>query len=173
MKKIILFCVLSIFITSSMFSQTSKWGVSYSMEFTNAEINVGSLSVEDSFNVNNINIHYSILSWSSAFQIGPLVSLRFGKIDGESFDDIQVGLNLGYNFTDKFAVVMDTYKVLNNDLDDHNIYVFKPAVEYNFSGNISAALGYAKYAYGGDWRENNGVDEINTGGMLLGLKYKF
>jgi len=47
-----------------------------------------------------------------------LVSLRFGKIDGESFDDIQVGLNLGYNFSDKFAVVMDTYKVLNSDLDD-------------------------------------------------------
>ena len=68
---------------------------------------------------------------------------------------------------------MDTYKVLNNDLEDHHIYVLKPALEYNFSGKISAALGYAKYAYGGDWRENNGVDEINTGGLLLGVKYKF
>ena len=172
MKKTILLCLVFTFVTSSIFSQTSKWGISYSMEFTNSKISIGGQSFEESFNVNNLNVHYSILSWSSAFQVGPLVSLRFGKIDGQSFDDFQVGLNLGYNFSDKFAIVMDTYKVLNSDLDDHHIYVFKPAAEYNFSGNISAALGYVKYAYGGNWREINGVD-VKTGGLLLGLKYKF
>ena len=172
MKKTILLCLVFTFISSLIFSQTSKWGVSYSMEFTNTEISIQNQPIEESFNVNNLNIHYSILSWSSAFQVGPLVSLRFGKIDGQSFDDFQIGLNLGYNFSDKFAFVMDTYKVLNNDLDDHHIYVFKPAAEYNFSGNISAVLGYVNYVYGGSWRDNNQVD-VKTNGLLLGLKYKF
>lgn len=173
MKKTVLLCLAFTFISSLIFSQTSKWGVSYSMEFTKVEISGGGQTFEESFNVNNLNIHYSILSWSSAFQVGPLVSFRFGKIDGGSFDDFQIGLNLGYNFSGKFALVMDTYKVLNNELDDHHIYVFKPAGEYNFSGNISATMGYVKYAYGGNWREINGVDNIKTGGLLLGLKYKF
>ena len=172
MKKLLFIATLSVLSLSAGHSQTSKWGLSYAAEFTNTEIKGFGETVSADFTVNNLNIHYSILSWASDFQIGPLVSMRFGSIEGESFSDFQVGLNLGYNF-DKFAVVMDTYKVFQNELDDHNIWVFKPALEYSFTESIAAVLGYAKYAYTGDWRENNGIDSINTGGLLLGVKYKF
>ena len=171
MKNLVFTLLLSVITLSSASSQTSKWGLSYTAEFTNVEIKAFGETADVDFTVSNINIHYSLLSWASEFQIGPLVSMRFGSIEGESFSDFQIGLNLGYNF-DKFAIVMDTYKVFQNDLDDHNIWVFKPAVEYSFTESIAGALGYAKYAYTGDWRENNGI-EINTGGLLLGLKYKF
>lgn len=172
MKNFFLILILSVASISSINSQTSKWGLSYAAEFTKAEIKAFGETASADFTVNNINIHYSILSWASDFQIGPLVSMRFGSVDGESFSDFQVGLNLGYNF-DKFALVMDTYKVFQNDLEDHNIWVFKPALEYSVTESIAAVLGYAKYGYTGDWRENNGIDEINTGGLLVGVKYKF
>lgn len=171
MKKFILFiAVFAVFNIS--YSQTSKWGLSYTAEFTKSEISGGGETLSVDFTVNNINLHYSVLSWANPFQIGPLVSMRFGSIEGESFSDFQLGLNLGYNFSDSFAVVMDTYKVFD-EIDDHSIFVFKPAAEYKFSSSIAAQLGYHKYAYGGDMRKNNGIEDMKAGGLLLGLKYKF
>lgn len=172
MKKIFLSIItLFVFLLQSN-AQTSKWGLSYAAEFTKAKVSSGSQSIDDNFTVNNINLHYSILSWASDFQIGPLASMRFGSVDGESFSDFQIGLNLGYNFSDTVAIVMDTYKVFD-DIDDHNIFVFKPALEIKFGGKIAAQLGYHKYAYGGSWRADNNIDKLSGGGLLLGLKYKF
>lgn len=164
--------LIVLFFTFNSFSQTSKWGISYAAEFTKGELSIGGETITENFTVNNLNVHYSILSWANPFQIGPLVSMRFGSVDGESFSDFQIGLNLGYNFNESFAVVMDTYKVFD-DIDDHNIFVIKPALEYSFINNLAFQLGFAKYLYGGDWRDDNGIDELSAGGLLLGLKYKF
>lgn len=158
--------------TTNVLSQTSKWGLSYAAEFTKIEASGLGITSSQNITISNVNLHYSFLSWANPFQIGPLVSMRFGSIEGESFSDFQIGLNLGYNFSDSFAIVMDTYKVFD-DIDDHNIFVFKPSAEFSFNSNLAAQLGYAKYAYGGDWRKNTGLDELKAGGLLLGLKYKF
>ena len=168
MKKVCLFLLL---VTSFVsFSQTSKWGVSYAAEFITTKIEISNQTVEADFTTHNFNVHYSILDWSNDFQIGPLVSLRTGNIEGESFSDFQIGLNLGYNF-DKIAIVMDTYKVFT-DIDNHGIWVFKPGVEVNFN-QLALTVGYSTFAYTGSFREDSGIDKITTGGLLLGIKYKF
>ena len=172
MRKQLLTLIAVLAISTQLNSQTSKWGLSYAAEFTKIEIAGMGQSYDESLTVNNVNLHYSILSWANPFQIGPLVSMRFGSADGESFSDFQVGLNLGYNFSDSFALVMDTYKVFD-DIDDHGIFVFKPALEFMLGGKLGAQLGYAKYAYSGDYRENIGADTFKAGGLLVGLKYKF
>ena len=171
MKKLFLLTSLSILFTFSSYSQTSKWGVSITQEFTKIELSAFGETLKDDLGVTNLNVHYSILSWANDFQIGPLVAMRFYSLDGESGSDFQLGLNLGYNFTKSFAIVMDTYKVFD-DIDDHSIFVFKPAIEITSKkGNIAGQLGYANYSYGGSYSKQ--FDTFKAGGLLLGLKYKF
>ena len=171
MKKLFLLTLLSILFTFSSYSQTSKWGVSYAAEFMKYDIsptNIGNL--DGKFTIHNLNIHYSLLDWSNDFQIGPLVSYRFLTQDGETNGDFQVGLNLGYNMG-KVAIVVDTYKVFDSSIDDHNIFIIKPALEYSFSGNVALALGYSKFLYGGSYSKQ--FNTFKAGGLLLGVKYKF
>ena len=75
MKKIIL--ILFLFMSLNSYSQTDKWGVSYSLSFDKFK----DTNNNDSHNitVHNINIHYSVLSWASKFQFGPLISIRTFK----------------------------------------------------------------------------------------------
>ena len=171
-KLLILSMVLTLLGSMTLTSQTSKWGASYAAEFTKYNLEAGEYGDSDGWTMHNINVHYSVLSWASQFQIGPLVSYRFVTIEGENFSDLQVGINLGYNFSDKIAIVMDTYKVLD-DIDDHSIVVVKPALEINISDQIAGQIGYHKYLYGGTWRADIGLDEMSAGGLLIGIKYKF
>lgn len=176
-KRIILLIIIT---TSFTYSQNRKWGLSYAAEFTNYKItDIYSSSLEGDFTMHNINLHYNFTSWASPFQIGPLLSYRFAEIkyddsyDIETVDDFQVGLNLGINLSNTFAFVVDTYKVLNDDNDDHNIFVVKPSLELGFSDKIFMVAGYSNYIYTGSWRENVGIDEMKANAFLLGLKYKF
>jgi len=169
MKQLFLFFFM--LLTFSSYSQTSKWGVSVTHEFTKIEASALGQTAKEDLGVTNLNVHYSILSWANNFQIGPLVAMRFYSLEGESGSDFQLGLNLGYNFTTSFAIVMDTYKVFD-DIDDHSIFVFKPAIEITTKkGNLAGQLGYAKYSYGGSYTKQ--FDTFKAGGLLVGLKYKF
>jgi hypothetical protein len=171
MKKIFLLSLFTILLTFSSYSQTSKWGVSVTHEFTKIEASAFGITEKEDLGVTNLNVHYSILSWASDFQIGPLVAMRFYSLDGESGSDFQLGLNLGYNFSKSFAIVMDTYKVFD-DIDDHSIFVFKPALEITSKkGSLAGQIGYAKYSYGGSYSKQ--FDTLKAGGLLVGLKYKF
>ena len=180
MKKLFLVSFLSILFTFSSYSQTSNWGVSITYEFTKYKVeyegNPGGDIADDS-NVTNLNVHYSILSWDNDFQIGPLVSMRFYNsefYDGDvemSGSDLQLGLNLGYNFSTSFAIVMDTYTVFD-DVDDRSVFVFKPALEiHSKKSNLAGLLGYSSYSYSGDLIGK--YARYKAGGLFFGLKYKF
>jgi len=171
--------LILLFITTSFaYSQNRKWGLSYAAEFTNYSItDIYSTSLEGDFTMNNINLHYNFTSWASPFQIGPLLSYRFAEITYEGYsekvDDFQIGLNLGINLDNTVAFVVDTYKVLDNENENHNIYVVKPSIELGFSDKIYAVIGYANYFYTGTWRQSVGIEDMKANGLLLGLKYKF
>ena len=65
-----------------------------------------------------------------------------------------------------------TRRRIPDDIDDHSIFVFKPAIEITSKkGNIAGQLGYANYSYGGSYSKQ--FDTFKAGGLLLGLKYKF
>lgn len=166
MKKLIL---LSLFLVSlSTSAQTSKWGLSYDAEFIKVKYDLSALgysSGEESITAHTVNLHYSILSWASNFQIGPLVSLRTFQDQVDSYTDVLVGLDLGYNFSTNFAFVLDTYYVFGNDLDP---ILLKPALE--FGKRTAFVLGYTKYIY---TNENADLLGIEAAGPFVGLKYKF
>ena len=165
--------VLTLLGSMTLTSQTSKWGASYAAEFPTIQVAGYGETYSEDVTMHNINLHYSVLSWASQFQIGPLLSYRMASLEsGDDISDLQVGLNLGYNFSDKIAIVMDTYKVLD-DIDDHSIVVIKPALEINISDQIAGQIGYHKYIYGGTYRADIGLDDMSAGGLLVGIKYKF
>jgi len=184
MKKLLFITIIFLLSIANVNAQTSKWGISYTGELAKEEISVGSDTAEASGLISNINIHYSLLSWASPFQIGPLVSYRFAsgfdyEVNGQtvnlsdiddSISDLQIGLNVGYNFSEKIAIVMDTYKILDSGSDDLGIIVVKPALEISIANQISGQLGFTKYLYSG-----SDADLLNYkgSGLLFGLKYKF
>ena len=177
-------------ISFNALSQTDKWGLSYTVSFDKFK----DIDYNDTYNitVHNINVHYSILSWASKFQFGPLISIRTFKdpngilvpkdeINYQAYDgyefyeatsyqgkdvfqtDFQLGLNLGYNFSENFALTLDTYIILD-DFDDTSI-VYKPSLEFIVIDKLSAVLGITKYQF-------KDVDWLKGNGFLFGLKYK-
>ena len=174
MKKLLIISIaLTLLGSMTLTSQTSKWGLSYAAEFPTIEVAGYGETYKEDVTMHNINLHYSVLSWASPFQIGPLLSYRMATMEsGDNISDLQVGLNLGYNFSDKLAIVMDTYKVLD-DIDNHGIVVVKPALEINISNQIAGQIGFHKYIYSGTYRADIGLDDMSAGGLLVGVKYKF